>query len=152
MPPKAVVCRCSAIWRPAILLKRDSYTGDFLWKLRNFQEHLWWLLLCLVDSYSVTKFFEYKSFTLIFGSKNVGNVFILRSHCEFGVGIDFIYLIKDIILTAKIGIHWNSAKQVFLPKWKEATFLIEYYEWTALCHTDQSYLHIIGIELILKKW
>ena len=29
-------------WRPAILLKRDSKTGVFQWKLRNFSEHLFW--------------------------------------------------------------------------------------------------------------
>ena len=28
-------------WKPAIFLKRDSNTGVFLWKLRNFSEHLW---------------------------------------------------------------------------------------------------------------
>ena len=42
-------------FRPATLLKRDSYTGNFLWKLRNLtltSEHVFWktserLLLCI---------------------------------------------------------------------------------------------------------
>ena len=29
-------------FRPATLLKRDSYTGVFLWNLRNSEEHLFW--------------------------------------------------------------------------------------------------------------
>ena len=29
-------------WRPAILLRRDSNPGVFLWILRNFWEHLFW--------------------------------------------------------------------------------------------------------------
>ena len=28
--------------RPTTLLKRDSHTGAFLWKLRNFYKHLFW--------------------------------------------------------------------------------------------------------------
>ena len=32
-------------FRPATLLKRDSNTVVFLWNLRNFSEHLHWLLL-----------------------------------------------------------------------------------------------------------
>ena len=39
-------------FRPATLLKRDSYKGVFLWNLRNYEEHLFWrtserLLLCI---------------------------------------------------------------------------------------------------------
>ena len=39
-------------FRPATILKRDSYTGVFLWNSRNSEEHLFWktserLLLCI---------------------------------------------------------------------------------------------------------
>ena len=47
-------------FRPATLLKIDSYTSVFLWNLRNSEEHLFWrtserLLLCI--DYFITYWF-----------------------------------------------------------------------------------------------
>ena len=52
-------------FRPATLLKIDSYTGVFLWNLRNSEEHLFWrtserLLLC-IDDFIIYWFVLYQS-------------------------------------------------------------------------------------------
>ena len=53
-------------FRPATLLKIDSYTGVFLWNLRNSEEHLFWrtserLLLC-IDYFIICWFLQYTFF------------------------------------------------------------------------------------------
>ena len=58
-------------FRPATLLKRDSYTGAFLWNLRNSEEHLFRktserLLLC-IDYFIIYWFLQYTFF--IFANK-----------------------------------------------------------------------------------
>ena len=58
-------------FRPATLLKIDSYTSVFLWNLRNSEEHLFWrtserLLLC-IDYFIIYWFLQYAFF--IFANK-----------------------------------------------------------------------------------
>ena len=61
----------------AILLKRDSHTGVFLWKLRNFYKHLFWKV-------------QTATFSFLF------NISIIRSCSQF-IRV-FLNLLQDLII------------------------------------------------------
>ena len=61
-------------FRPATLLKRDSYTGVFLWNLRNCEEHLFRkrserLLLC-IDYFIIYLFLQPLQYTIFIFTNN----------------------------------------------------------------------------------
>ena len=55
-------------FRPVTLLKRDSYTGVFLWNLRNSEEHLFWKQLndcfCVLITSSYIDFYNPLQYTI----------------------------------------------------------------------------------------
>ena len=61
-------------FRPATLLKIDSYTSVFLWNLRNSEEHLLWrtserLLLC-IDYFIIYWFLQPLQYTIFIFTNN----------------------------------------------------------------------------------
>ena len=61
-------------FRPATLLKIDSYTSVFLWNLRNSEEHLLWrtserLLLC-IDYFIIYWFLQPPQYTIFIFTNN----------------------------------------------------------------------------------
>ena len=75
------------VWRSAVLLKRDSNTGVFLWNMRNFEEHLFftehsrWLLLMDYQTDVFLKFFRKVSKTAVFKKRFLrGFIFSFYNH------------------------------------------------------------------------
>ena len=136
-------------------VKRDSNTGVFLWKLRKFlktsffTEHLRWLLLCLVDSYCCYMFWIQKFHFDIWLEKwglcicFTISLLIRRRHWFhlFDKGYHTYCQNRNLFKFCKAGASAN------LKRGKISHRILRVKD---LYHTEQSYLNIIGIELILK--